>query len=357
MFDRIEDLAQSQGSNGQDNSIASGIHPLKGPSSDIALVNPPGNTDDEQGIAMESENSNSLHDLAKESLMKLLNPIARDQGSISLPLGQSRSLFASNKAERNSPSEMAIQEGYGLSPPRLADTNSEEGRDTEKRQDPSKTLKEGLQTCMDKKKGEELLQVTRSGSPDAFQTLLQSDASLEEKDEQKGKTPLIIAASLGKIDMVQQLLAHGANVQAVDRKGATALHNAVESTSWPVMSLLLKTRDASQNGNLPINSCDKRGRTPLHCCTSLPCAEDSMKEAVKELITYDADIDARDGFDVPPIYYAIKNRRYSVVELLLEKGADRSFERPETSAEIGKLLDDHRAGRSPSSAPNYHKKR
>ena len=215
------------------------------------------------------------------------------------------------------------------------------------------SLDEELHRHVDKGKGAELLQIIRRGTGDAFETLLKSNASLEEKD-QKGKTPLILAASLDKVEFIEKLLKYGADVQAVDKNRATALHNAIESSSWSAMSLLLNSKDykpvASVEGDLKsiINKPDKNGRTPLHCCTYAACAEDDMERVARELITCGANVDAKDKADLPPVYYAIKNRRDSAVQLFLEVGAGLEFVRPETSPAIAMLLDDHIAGKSPS---------
>ena len=205
----------------------------------------------------------------------------------------------------------------------------------------------------DKAKGAELLKIVKCGTGEAFETLLQSDASLEEKDE-KGKTALIVAASLNKVNFVEKLLRYEADVQAADKNGATALHNAIESSSWSTVSLLLEFTNcrsvASIQGhsNPKINLPDKNGRTPLHCCTYTACAEGDMERVSRELIDCGANIEAKDKAELPPVYYAIKNRRESVVELFLDKGASLDFERPETSSRIGMLLDNHILGKQRS---------
>ena len=208
-------------------------------------------------------------------------------------------------------------------------------------------LDEELPPRQNMEKGTELLQIVRSGSQEAFITLLRSDASLEVKDE-KGRTPLILAASLNKKDFVKRLLEHGGDVRAVDNKSATALHNAIENSSWDTMSVLLRSRDlrsaTSVQGDVKskLFMTDKLGRTPLHCCTRNDrCAESKMEKAARELIAFGADVDARDKSGCPPVYYAIKLRKYSVVQLFLNRDADLEFLRPETSFDVGKLLDNH----------------
>ena len=426
MFDKIEDLARSQGLNEQDSSIANELDHSQRRGSDAPLVDLLEDTDGEKGTTIEGEGSNSLHARAQDLFRELLNLMGLKKGLISLPSGQPQSLLDPSMNEQNALSEMATSQGSEFSDPQPTDHDEASGQmrkpsfkrkslsssptqmsgeamqplhtssDTPsfsgspkttmrtsgspisvqitssecidsagnaesvaKEKGPHQPLDEGLQSCMEKDKGSELLQAITSGSGEAFQSLLRSDRSLEERDE-KGKTPLILAASLGKVDMVEKLLARGANMQAVDNKQAGALHSAVESCSWSVMSLLLKFRDTSHNapisqvGDIEIDLPDKDGRTPLHYCTFFGCAEDGMRGAAEELIAHKADIDARDKSKKPPVYYAIKNRRDSVVKLFLEQRADLDFE---TSPEIGKLLDNHLASHELSPTMNKGKTR
>ena len=408
MFEKFEDFTRAQGSHAQGDPAAGGIDPLQRRESDITLVNP---SEDENPNALHalaqsffmqilnqmtsSKGSISLPsgeskgppvpsrteqdyftdaatDLGAQRLDPRLVNSRDNSGRPKKPSFDGQSLknytfptpYLGTPPLDGSPDFLSLGDSPTSTMRRsvsgtsgsltLAQISSEciDPRDDDdsvkKENDPYKPLNEGAQHRTNKAKGVELLQVIKNSSDEHFKDLLRSDASLEEKDE-KGKTPLILAASLGKIDVVDMLLAKGANAQAVDNKQATALHNAIESSAWPVMSLLLKHRDTSHTAcRIDVNYPDKRGRTPLHCCTSLRCAEDNMKEAVGELIAREADIDIKDNSDKNPVYYAIKHRRYSVVELFLNAGADLNFERPETSPDIGRLLDSHLAEKSPS---------
>ena len=142
------------------------------------------------------------------------------------------------------------------------------------------------------------------GDKDTFERLLSSgETSLVEKDA-KERTPLLLAAHLGKVNIVKMILARDAE------KG-----------------------DQREND---YTATDSVGRTVLHYF-----AEYGMYHEACILLDNDVDIDARDDNDCPPAYYAVKWRRYKVVELLLEKGASTDFDRaiPEgTSHEIEELL-------------------
>ena len=59
------------------------------------------------------------------------------------------------------------------------------------------------------------------------------------------------------------------------------------------------------------------------------------------LLNHHVNIDARDHNDRPPAYYAVKERRFEVLKLLLDKGASTEFDRDistGTSQDIEELL-------------------
>ena len=81
--------------------------------------------------------------------------------------------------------------------------------------------------------------------------------------DQAGQTPLMLAASHGRVNMVQELLAHGANVNAHDYDGSTALMCACEHGHAEIVGVLL-----AQPGCQPTatdNVCNR-----CICCQSLP---------------------------------------------------------------------------------------
>ena len=99
---------------------------------------------------------------------------------------------------------------------------------------------------------------------------------------------IYFAAGLGNIEAVNQYLAAGADVNAKDSAGGTALHGAVFRGSKEVAELLIS------NG-ADVNAKDKYGRTPLH-----EAAYWDHKEIVELLITKGADVNAkRKGGETP----------------------------------------------------------
>lgn len=165
-----------------------------------------------------------------------------------------------------------------------------------------------------------LLEAIEIGDIEAFESLLNDgDTSFQEKDD-KERNPLLLAAYLGKENIVQRLLANNAT--------------SVRITSSPNVGNSENSTEHSNHRELDMNATDTLGRTALHYC-----AEFGMCDAATLLLDHGVDVNSRDSGDYPPAYYASKNRKYFAVELLLKRGASTDFERPTTSAEINNLLE------------------
>jgi ankyrin repeat protein len=121
--------------------------------------------------------------------------------------------------------------------------------------------------------------------------LLVGCATTQSPEPPSAKAPdisIYFAAGLGNIEAVNQYLAAGADVNAKDSAGGTALHGAVFRGSKEVAELLIS------NG-VDVNAKDKYGRTPLH-----EAAYWDHKEIVELLITKGADVNAkRKGGETP----------------------------------------------------------
>ncbi|KAL8973424.1 MAG: hypothetical protein Q9197_002323, partial [Variospora fuerteventurae] len=147
--------------------------------------------------------------------------------------------------------------------------------------------------------GKRLLKAIDDTDVGTFESLLHDGStSLKEKDD-RDRTPLLLAAHLGKADMVKKL--------------STNTHHH----------------------QIDFNATDKLGRTALHYC-----AEFGMCDTANVLLDHGVDVNARDNGDYPPAYYPVKNRKYFATELLLSRGATTEFKRPipPTSYEIDQLL-------------------
>ncbi|CAN0298702.1 unnamed protein product, partial [Scytosiphon promiscuus] len=130
-------------------------------------------------------------------------------------------------------------------------------------------------------------------------------------------TPLHVAASLHP-EAVELLLQHGAEPNAQDSSGRTALHKAVIEWAEP------RSVDALLEGGACIETRDDGGGTPLH-----QAAEAQNCAAMRALLRGGADVHARDKKGFLPLHrvvYGIYGRdgreAAEAVDLLLRWGAD-----------------------------------
>jgi ankyrin repeat protein len=169
--------------------------------------------------------------------------------------------------------------------------------------------------------------------------LLARGADLEAKNK-KGQTALHIAAWGSTSQAVEFLLSKGANVRTKDLAGQTPLH-AVAEKPWhskqEIVALLLAKRPDG-------NAKNSAGYTPLHVLAKMRLgltAEEvrsnahssaaearrllqDQAEAARLLIAGGAIVDSRDDGDCTPLHWAAWSNSGALVELLLRSGADKS---------------------------------
>ena len=97
----------------------------------------------------------------------------------------------------------------------------------------------------------------RTGNRAALQVHLANGTDLNTQDPQTGLTPLSWASLTGKVDIAEELIKAGADVNGTNREGGTALHEAAFMGRDRVARMLLRngadaeTRD--DNGQTPLN--------------------------------------------------------------------------------------------------------
>jgi|GEM_PF-1299443 len=172
--------------------------------------------------------------------------------------------------------------------------------------------------------------------------------NLKDKD---GHFPLLIAADLGDLDDILQLLNAGADVNAADNDGFTALYRAAGQGHTSVVKVLIefganvnqKTNQGStpliislQPNNLDIvplllkagadaNAADNDGWTPLHIASTYH----SFDSALEELIKFGANVNQKTNKGITPLEVAISNNNIDVANILIREGADINAKSPE----------------------------
>ena len=174
-----------------------------------------------------------------------------------------------------------------------------------------------------------LLYAASESHKDVVQLLLDRGAE-PNMTNQYGKTALHVAGFMGHKGVVQHLLERGAEPNMADQYGATPLHLAaagLPAKMWPtvpwkeglsrpaynyedVVHLLL------ERGAEP-NMADQHGRAPLHYATS-----EGHKDVVQNLLDRGAEpnMAAQNGWT--PLHSAANKGHKEVVQLLLDRGAE-----------------------------------
>lgn len=97
-----------------------------------------------------------------------------------------------------------------------------------------------------------------------------------------GRTPLMLAAELGRLSAVQTLIAHGAKTDLTDSEGFSILHYAVKSGNLAVVRWFI------ENTNVDINAKDNQDNTPLQICKTTISETENMEEISALLLEHGA---------------------------------------------------------------------
>ncbi|XP_076926696.1 uncharacterized protein LOC143589971 [Bidens hawaiensis] len=124
--------------------------------------------------------------------------------------------------------------------------------------------------------------------------------------------PLHTLALAGQIKVMDNLLANGYDIDAVDKDGQTALHKTVLGKKEAVISHLLR------KGAKP-HLQDLDGATPLHYAVQV-----SAMQTVKLLIKSKVDVNVADNEGWTPLHVAMQSRNRDIAKVLLVNGADKT---------------------------------
>ena len=185
-----------------------------------------------------------------------------------------------------------------------------------------------------------------TGDRRATALFLEANVSTEFSNE-KGWTPLMLAAFNGYDEIIQLLFKHHANANASDLHGNTALHWAADAGNVSSAKLLLENRAeieaCNKSGMTPLFlACKNRrlgmllelidrganvhivakdGATPLH----KPAAA-GYTEIVRTLLYHGAQIGIKDRNGETPLTLAEKNNQQAVIKILLSGSKNRQSE-------------------------------
>lgn len=149
--------------------------------------------------------------------------------------------------------------------------------------------------------------IRRGLSDNVYHCLVREKVPVNDRDEDTGNTPLVVAIMEKQLEIVQLLVNHGADVNLPDWTGkSTPLDLAEQSGSGSIIQLL-KSRGARYGSGSPLHLAAKNG--------DLLAIEDLLKDGARL-----NEVDASRGWT--PLHYATHYGQKHLVEYLLIRGAD-----------------------------------
>ena len=154
-----------------------------------------------------------------------------------------------------------------------------------------------------------LFTAAENGKLDVVQQLLAKGAEVNKANKYR-YTALLLAAKRGHVEIVKQLLEAGADVKRANYYGETPLLCAAEIGHVEIVAQLLKA-------GADVNLASKYGRTPLHIA-----AQQGKLDVAWLLLEGGADINQADIDGETPLHIAAYFGQLDIAQLLLDRGAE-----------------------------------
>ena len=158
-----------------------------------------------------------------------------------------------------------------------------------------------------------LIYVVGLGAEKFLALLLESGANIDAVDGQ-GKTALMHAIQKNRENMVAALLAHGADPRIKDNHGVDAERYAKKRGQKDIINQI-KSADLLSSEKL------KQPDSVGNVSELMYAASRGDIEDVKQLIRSGSAVDAFDSFNATALHYALKAKKDAVVNVLIESGA------------------------------------
>ena len=189
------------------------------------------------------------------------------------------------------------------------------------------------------KRKERLIEGAKTGNLEMVKDALDDGADINKSRNNDDKTPLYAASEKGHLEVVRELLARGAAVDAAIYGGWTPLLVAILKGHLEVVKALL-ARGAS------VDAAMNDGATPLYVASQM-----GHLDVVRELLERGAAVDAAYDGDYTPLLIASAYGHFEIVSELLAAGAKVSKKiltvaiNPEIKALLEKALLEERPPR------------
>lgn len=126
--------------------------------------------------------------------------------------------------------------------------------------------------------------------------------------DEEGWTPIISAAAAGNMEILEELIGAGADLQAKTRQGRNALFYAISKCSLPIAEIIV-------DHVTPEWVIDSSGNDPVHRALSCPRCSTEMLQFLKD---HGAPFDQTDAEGNLPIHIACYEGRKDLAEWLVE---------------------------------------
>ncbi|XP_054645312.1 ankyrin repeat domain-containing protein 24 isoform X2 [Dunckerocampus dactyliophorus] len=160
------------------------------------------------------------------------------------------------------------------------------------------------------KSDDRLLQAVEQNEADKVSALILKKGLCPTKLDAEGKSAFHLSASGGRMDCLEVIISHGADLSVTDGAGSGALHLAAKNGHSECLKRLLQER-------LEVDSTDSIGRTPLHHAALSGCLS-----CTEILWDFKADLDVQDGDGATALMLAAQMSRVELCAFLLGRGAN-----------------------------------
>ncbi|XP_061636227.1 ankyrin repeat domain-containing protein 24 [Phyllopteryx taeniolatus] len=164
------------------------------------------------------------------------------------------------------------------------------------------------------KSDERLVQAVDQNEADKVSALILKKCLCSTKLDAEGKSAFHLCVSRGRVDCLEVIIAHGADLNVTDGAGLGALHLAAKNGQTECLKRLLQER-------LEVDCTDSIGRTPLHHAAVSGCLS-----CIETLWDFKADLDVQDGDGATALILAAQMSRVELCIFLLGRGANANIQ-------------------------------
>ncbi|XP_008293527.1 ankyrin repeat domain-containing protein 24 [Stegastes partitus] len=164
------------------------------------------------------------------------------------------------------------------------------------------------------KSDERLLQAVEQNEPDKVSALIVKKGLCPTKLDAEGKSAFHLCASRGRLDCLEVIISHRADVNIIDGAGFSALHLAAKNGQSDCLKRLLQER-------MSVDCADSIGRTALHHAAVSGCSS-----CTETLWDFKANLDVQDSDGATPLILAAQMSRVELCVFLLGRGANANIQ-------------------------------